>query len=343
LSRKKSIHDLAKELKVSAATISFVLNGKAAAMRISKEQQDRILKHIKETGYQPNLVAKSLRTGTTRIIGMLVEDISDPFFSAIARGIEESLYKKGYKIFYSSTENKTEKARELIKVLENQRVDAYIIAPAAGLETDIQLLVNSNVPLVLFDRYFPGIQTHNVVIDNYEGASNATTHLVQNGYRNIALATVASQQVQMVHRHNAYIDVLTGNGLQPHVLFVPYGLETFPAAQKVKAFIEKHREIDAILFATNYLTIAGLLVIKELGLRIPDDMAIIGFDDNTHFPLISPSVSAVAQPVKKIADTIVETITRLLISKEERKEFTTKVLPVELIIRESSVSRSQKE
>src|SRR5688500_5299223 len=116
MNKKTSIHDIAKQLKVSATTVSFVLNGKANEKRISEDVTRRVLDFVEVVGYKPNQVAKSLRTGKTNIIGMLVEDISDPFFSSISRGIESIAYNHKYKIFFASTENDTEKTKALIKV-----------------------------------------------------------------------------------------------------------------------------------------------------------------------------------------------------------------------------------
>src|SRR5215210_9582258 len=129
MKKKISIHDIARHCNVSSTTVSFVLNNKAGENKIRKEVVDKILDYVKEVNYTPNHVAKSLRTGKTRIIGMLVEGISDPFFAAIAKGIEQRAYKLGYKIFFASTDNDTSKAKDLIKVFRERQVDAYIIAP----------------------------------------------------------------------------------------------------------------------------------------------------------------------------------------------------------------------
>src|SRR5690349_20773319 len=136
--KKISIHDLARELKVSSATVSFVLNGKASEKRISRALENKILKYAGKMGYRPDRIAKSLRTGKSRIICMLVEGISGPFFSSIARIIEEKAHQHDYKIFYSSTNNDTAITRELIKVYRDSQVDGYIIAPPPGIEEDIQ-------------------------------------------------------------------------------------------------------------------------------------------------------------------------------------------------------------
>ena len=343
LKRKQSIHDLAKELNLSATTISFVLNGKAAEKRISTGVKEKVLAHVKKTGYQTNMVAKSLRTGKTKIIGMLVEDISDPFFSSIARVVEENAYKLGYKIFNSSTENDTTRARDLIKVFRERQVDGYIIAPSPGIEEEIQQLVDDNFPVVLFDRYFPELPTHNIIVDNAGGAYQAIQHFVENGYRSIGFVTLDSAQVQMQERLNGYLRATSENALPQFIQRVPYDTaldKHDKIVEQVKAFVKKYPGLDSILFATNYLAIAGLQALKDLNLSIPGNIAVIGFDDNTHFSLFSPSVTAVAQPVEEMSAKVMEQL-MLCIKDENRKTKNTTIrLPTKLVVRESSLRRN---
>src|SRR5882757_10164198 len=174
--KKISIHDIARHLNVSSATVSFVLNGKAAEKRISSALEKKVLKFVQKSGYRPNRVAKSLRTGKSKIIGMLVEGISDPFFSSIARIIEERALQHGYKIFYSSTNNDAAITKEIIRVYRDTQVDGYIIAPPPGIEEDIRELMADEFPVVLFDRYFPDLATHNIVVDNFSGSYQAVEH-----------------------------------------------------------------------------------------------------------------------------------------------------------------------
>jgi len=343
LKRKQSIHDLAKELNLSATTISFVLNGKAAEKRISNGVKEKVLAHVKKTGYQTNMVAKSLRTGKTKIIGMLVEDISDPFFSSIARVVEEKAYKLGYKIFNSSTENDTARAKDLIKVFRERQVDGYIIAPSPGIENEIQQLIDDNFPVVLFDRYFPGLSTHNIIVDNDGGSYQAVQHFVQNGYRKIGFVTLDSEQVQMQDRLNGYLRGVSENNLKQCIQKLPYNTahdKHDKIVEQVKIFLKKNEELDSILFATNYLAIAGLEALKNMNLIIPGDIAVIGFDDNTHFSLFSPSVTAVAQPVEEMSEKVMEQL-MLCIRDENRKTKNTTIrLPTKLVIRESSLGRN---
>jgi len=342
LKKKVSIHDLARHLKVSSATISFVLNGKASEKRISRALENKILKYADKIGYRPNRVAQSLRTGKSRIIGMLVEGISDPFFSSIARIIEEKMQQHGYKIFYSSTSNDTAITRELIKVYRDTQVDGYIIAPPPGIEEDIRGLMEDNLPVVLFDRYFPGMSTHNVVVDNYNGSFQAVQHFLQNGYKHIGFVTLDSRQTQMTGRLNGYVKAVKEYKLEKYVLKIPFGTADELAMAKIKAFLKKNTELDAVLFATNYLAISGLEAIDELGLSIPEDIGVMGFDDNTHFSLFSPSITAIAQPVQMISEEAVRKLMMCLSGREKELAKETTVLPVKLIERESAVRVEQR-
>jgi LacI family transcriptional regulator len=338
LKKKVSIHDIAKQLNVSAATVSFVLNGKATEKRISEEMEQKVLKHVKQLGYRPNRVAKSLRTGKSKIIGMLVEGIADPFFSGIARIVEEQAYKLDYKIFYASTENEPKIAKDIIGAFRDTQVDGYIIVPPPGIEEDIQALMDDNLPVVLFDRYFPGLATCNIVVDNFDGVYQAMRHFVQHDYKNIAFVTIHSTQTQMRDRLNGYHQAINENGHAPLVKMISFDLkpDQEKITQEVKHFLEANPQIDAILFATNYLAISGLEALKQLGLLVPGDIAVIGFDDNTHFSLFSPSITAVAQPVQEISDQVMQQLMACLTGTEKAPEKKTIVLQTKLIIRESS-------
>ena len=340
MKKKTSIHDIARELKISATTISFVLNGKADEKRISEDLTKKILDYVKSIGYQPNMVAKSLRTGRTNIIGMLVEDISDPFFSSISRGVETLAYKYGYKIFYSSTENDTEKTKALLKVFRERQVDGYIVAPPPGIEKDIQDLMDDNVPVILFDRYFRSLTTSTVIIDNFSGSYKAVKHLEENGFSNIGFVTIESDQTQMNDRLQGYLKVCEERKQNPIVQKLPYQLShDLSAEDMVRKFLKQHPQIDAILFATNYLAINGLKAIAGLGLTVPDDIGVVGFDDNTHFNLFSPSITAVAQPIQEISEEVVKQLMDALSDEEESKKRRTVILPVKLIVRNSSIPR----
>jgi len=273
---------------------------------------------------------------------MLVEGISDNFFASIARGVEEEAYKTGYKIFNSSTDNSTKKAKELIKAFRERQVDGYIIAPAPGIEDDIIALIDENYPVIIFDRYFPDVKSNTIIVDNFGGAYNAIHHFIDNKFKKIAFVTIDSIQIQMEDRFKGYIKAIEENGLEQCIFEIPFPSTHEVIKEKVKAFLVENPQLDAVLFATNYLANGGLKAINELNLKIPDNIAVIGFDDSYHFSLFTPAITCVAQPVEEIAHQIVTKLMASLQDDDRKANIETITLPTTLIIRKSSVQSHPK-
>jgi len=331
MKKKILISDIAKDLGVSVTTVSFILNGKAKEKRISEGMTKRVLDHVKKVGYKPNELAKSLRTGKTKIIGLVIEDISNPFFANIARFIESKAYSRGYRIIYCSTDNNTDRTIELVQLFRDRHVDGYIITPSEGIRETIQSLLSSQLPVVLFDRYIPSLATNFVVTDNVKGAYDATAHLAQQGYKRIALVTLYSSQTQMRDRMNGYMRAIDTYKLQPYVKRVNIGDDEPAIIRDFHEFLTDQQP-DAIFFATNYLAIIGLKAIRQHSVAMP---AVVSYDDHTLFKLFSPTITAVSQPIEAIADELINILLNQLDGKE--KEPKQVVLPSELVIRESSL------
>lgn len=343
MKKKLSIADIARQLNISKTTVSFVLNGKAAEYHISETLEKRILDYIQEVDYRPNQFAQALRTGKTKIIGMMVEDISDPFFASVARMIEESAYRKGYKIVYCSTENDTQKTKDFIQVYRTRQVDGYIIAPPQGIEKEIQSLLDDNLPVVLFDRTIPGLETDDVLVDNFKSAYDAMHHFIKNGYKNISMITLESDQVQMTDRVRGYKKAMD-EIMAPHrIKKIIYHDDKENSINEIQEYIASNPKLDAVFFATNYIADNGLEAIRNLRLNIPNELGVIVFDDYNLFRLFTPSITAISQPIKEISE---QTIGLMLARLEENKKLTKYqhiVLPTTLMVRESSVTKSDVE
>lgn len=337
MKRKITIGDIANDLNISKTTISFVLNGKARERHISIKMEKKILNHIEKLGYQPSQSAQGLRTGRTKMIGMMVEDISDPFFSAIARMMEEEAYNKGYRILYSSTENNTQKTRDLIRMYRNRQVAGYIIAPPPDIESELNDLINDGFAVVLFDRTLPDIEIDNVVVDNYEGSYRAIKHLIKNGYSNIAMITLASSQVQLIERQQGYVRALTEINKPQLIKDLTFHDSKEKMVLEIQGFLASHKQIDAVFFATNYIADSGLESIKNLKLHIPVDMGVIVFDDNNFFRLFTPTITAISQPIKEISEQVINLMLKLLSNSKAEISQQTIVLPTTLMVRESSL------
>lgn len=337
--RRIAISDIAKQLNVSVTTVSFILNGKAAEKRISKNLTKKVQKFASDIGYVPNQLAKSLRTGKTNIIALIVEDISNPFFASIARLIEENADKKGYKIIYCSSESNTLKTRELIKVFRERQVDGYIITPVPGIEEDLKALLNEQFPVILFDRFLPELKTDYVVVDNMVSTCNAITHLLAQGFRNIGFVTLSSEQTQMAGRLEGYKKAMRESGRKPFVKKVDFQDDHEKIVQQIADFLGSKKELDAVFFATNYLGISGLEAIRRLQLSIPSNLGVISFDDHDLFRLYTPTITVVAQPVEEMSRNIINLLLHQLDEKGDGTESAGIVLPGTLIVRESTCTK----
>ena len=336
IKKKLSIVDIANKLNISKTTVSFILNGRAREKRISEELVERVLKFVKEVGYKPNSLAKSLRTGKSHIIGLMVENIADPFFANIARYIEDRAYKNGYRIIYCSTDNDADKTRDLIAMFRDRHVDGYIIAPPVGVEEDIAELLKDDLPVVLFDRYFPGIDCSYVVTDNLDSTYTATEYLVEQGYKKIAFITLESHQTQMQARLDGYKKALQQNNLDHYIKEIDFSQDAKHMSDPIIDFLKNNKDLDAIIFGTNGIGTCGLKVIRNMSIRIPDDVAVISFDDHDVFELYSPSITAIAQPVEEIAANTINILLSKLDSSNPNTDQKKVTLQNDLIYRGSS-------
>nr|WP_199001836.1 LacI family DNA-binding transcriptional regulator [Flavobacterium sp. ASV13] len=301
--KKITIKDIATEAEVSISTVSFVINGKGEKMGISATVIKKVQDVAEKLNYRPSMIATSLRTGKTRSIGLIVEDISNQFFSDLARVIEDEAKNIDYRVFYCSTGDDDERSEELIHSLLQANVDGFIITPTQNLEEKIDLLLKLKKPVVLVDRYFPGQRVSHVVMDNYEAANSATKFLISKGFKNIAVVNNTSEMIQMKLREDGYRDALKEAGIydQSLVLHMEYHSNEEARIASIVNFVKKNTQIDAVLFLTNYMGLTGLQAFKDMGIKIPQDIAVISFDDHDSFKLHTPTITVIAQPIEDIA------------------------------------------
>ena len=303
--KKVSISDIARKAGVSVSTVSFVMNDKAVKMRISREVIEKVEDVAREMGYRPNQLARGLRTGKTKTIGLIVENISNAFFATLAKTIEDQAKQYDYKVVYCSTDNDESKACELINMLSQRQVDGYIITPTLHLEGEIRKLQSENKPVILIDRYFPHHEEiPAVLVDNYEGVAEGMEYLVDKGYRKIALVTIEADMAHMKDRLRAYYDVLERRHIpidDHRVATIPYNSDREGALTAIKSLLSGAGDtIDAVFFLTNYLGVLGIEAIKNLDIKVPDQLAVLCFDDNDIFRLYTPTISVIRQPIEEI-------------------------------------------
>lgn len=332
--KKLTIKDIARELEVSITTISFVINGMGEQKNISKKLIEKILAYVKNNGFHPNSLAKGLRTGKSQTIAFLADKISEPFYSQISHFIDSKAGKYGYKIMCSSTGGDAGKARELINSYKHRHIDGFIIAPFPSMEPLVQELKIQQIPVVLFDSYFPSLECDHVITDNFNGTFQGTTHLLDNGYRSIVFITIKSNEIQMLQRLDGYLEAMQSKGLESHILELTY---TSPekCRQDIDDFIRKNKAIDALFFAANYLCIEGIRVVKSAKLHTKE-ISILCFDDFDILSFCTPSISAIAQSPEEIADNILSLMMYRLREKSVMTPCRHLTVPTRLLVREST-------
>lgn len=308
--KKVSIKDIAREAGVSNATVSLVLNGKEKEGRVSKEVADRVRKIADEMNYQPNGLARSLQCGRTYTIGLIVADISNPFFGTLAYYVQEQIEKAGYTVMIMNTNESDQQIDKIISNLVNRQVDGYIIVPTEHGEPYINRLLNSNVPLVLLDRYYPALPTYNVMIDSYQASFQATNLLIRKGCKNVGLLMYQNTQSHMNERKHGYIDALQQAGLFKEELIKQVDFSNLKSDIYNAVASLLQLKVDGILFATNTISLLGLHALMENGIKILDEIQVVCFDRSEAFEFMPHPIPYIQQPIeamgRKAADLLLE-------------------------------------
>ncbi len=340
---KVSIKDIAQKAGVSTALVSYVLNGKEKESRVGQEIALKVKQIAADLNYQPSHLAKSLRSGKTHTIGLIIADISNPFFANIARVVEDEAKRNGYTVIIGSSDENAHKSRDLLDVLINRQVDGFIIVSSEDSEQQIQSLKDKHIPFVLLDRYFPEIPTDFVSTDHYSASYDAGTHLVRNQYQHIGMIAYDSQLFHMQERIRGYQDALRDNNVstQEHWL---KRIKINAIESGVKAAIDdmlaSDKPVDALLFATYSLAVSGLKHINSLGIKVPDDLAIVSFGQAEVFELYYCPITYLKQPIVLLGQTAVELLVKKLTHK--LTEPAQILMKAELIERASSKTKKSR-
>lgn len=313
--RKISLKHIAEKAGVSTALVSYVLNGKEKESRVGTEISQKIKQLAKEFNYTPNYVAKSLRSGKTHTIGLIIADIANPFFANIAREVEDEAKKAGYTVIIGSSDENPAKFKDLITVFLDRQVDGLIVVSTEKSFQQIKLLHQRKYPFVLLDRYFPELQTDYVSIDSYQASFSATTHLLDNGYKNIGFIGYKSKLFHMIERKRGVTEALEQAGIKPLKHWnqsINFDKVESEMKTAMEAMIFSGTPVNAILFGTYRLAINGLKIIRGLGIKIPDQLAIVSYGQAESFELYECPITYLEQPLgalgKKAVSLLVDKI-----------------------------------
>ena len=310
MKKKVTLKDIAQKAGVSTSLVSFVMNGKAKQYRINDKVAERVKKIAGELDYQPNAFAKSLRDGRSNTIGVIVSDISNPFFADIVKIIELAAEEAGYMAIFASTDEDAGRTRDLVFKMLAKEVDGIILVPCAGSEQTVRSLIDRNIPLVLLDRYIPDLRTDFVCLDNEDAAYTITRHVISNGYGKVGLMIYDLNLSNMSERLQGYMKAMNDSGLgeAAKVSFVKYDDMENSCDRSMDELLSAGCE--AIIFATNAITVHGLKYLISRGIRIPDKMAVACFDGGKPFEFFHTPLTHIIQPLeimtRKAVDILIE-------------------------------------
>jgi LacI family transcriptional regulator len=303
-----SIKNIAQRLNVSTATVSLVLNGKEKEGRVGREMADKIRKVASEMNYEPNNLARGLRSGRSQTIGLIVADISNPFFANLAFYIQEQAEKFGYSVIITNTNESDLKMGKMLGVLKSRQVDGFIIVPTEHGKSYIENLIKQNIPVVLIDRFFPGLNVCSVVVDNYNASVKAVESLIGKGCKKIGLVIYQNTLQNMLERKRGYIDVLNKYGYYNPSLIkeVNYSLISNDIVLAMEGLLMKENYPDGIFFATNTLSTMGIKQLMRMHADIQNEIKVISFDKSEAFEFMDISIPYILQPVSEMGKSAVE-------------------------------------
>lgn len=329
---KATIYDIAREAGVSIATVSQVINGKG---KISEKRRAEIMEIMERLHYQPSAIAAALTGKQTYTLGLLVPDISNPYFAELARAVEDRSRQLGYSVVICSTDNKDERVERYLNLLQQKRVDGMMIGTGIDNADILSPLLQQSIPVALIARHMPSLSVHTVTIDDILGGALAAAHLLELGHTHVAVLSEPSKVSSSQERVRGFRETLNkaGHTLEPNQ--IRESAADLNSAKKEALLLLGENHHPTGLFCCNDIQAIGALqAAKELGLRVPEDVSIIGFDNTILASVTSPPLTTVAQPIEELGHRAVDLLIEEL--KDEQKEPQKIVLKPELVIRESA-------
>lgn len=325
-----TIRDVARDARVSTATVSRVLSGKNP---VSDEFRERVLDAVERLEYQPNALARSLREETTKTVGLLVSNVMNPFFTAVARAVEDSAAERGYSVVLCNADEDPSKEERYLDTLLQRRVDGLIVSPARAESPRLSRIGNNGLPVVFVDRAIEGIEAPVVRADGRRAVEELVEYLVGLGHRRMAVISGPQEVVSGRERLEAFLGAAERLGVPVAAARVEIGdFRRESGREAVLRLLDLVPPPTAVFAANNLMALGALQGISEAGCRIPEDLSLASFDDVTWFSLMSPPITAIAQPARELG----AAAARMLLEVAEKRERPESlILEAELVVRGS--------
>ena len=321
---RPSIVDVAKRANVSTATVSRVLNQSAT---VRPHLYKRVMLAIEELGYQPSGIARRMRSQSTQAIGFLISDIQNPFFTDMVRAIEETAYNRHYLVLLGSSATLEEKERLYLEMLAKERIAGIIVIPTG----DDPSIYDARypIPIVFVDRKIEGIKADAVLLDNRQGGYLAAKHLAELGHERIGLVTAPPFDPVTHERQEGYAQALVEAGLTVDERLVNHGdAPKEEGGYRATRFLLALQPRPTALFAVNNVRTLGMLrAINEVGLRVPDDISVVGFDDSPWLSLLTPPLTTISQPTYAMGEEAVRLLMQRITEGMDSPSVVTRMPP----------------
>ncbi|WP_134685084.1 LacI family DNA-binding transcriptional regulator [Brevibacillus migulae] len=336
---KPTIYDVAREAGVSITTVSKIINGKG---RISIETQKKVLHIMEQLNYQPSLVATALTGKGTRTIGLLIPDLANPFFAELARSVEDRGHEHGFSVIICSSDNNEEKMKRYIAMLQQKCVDGMIIATGIGEQVVEQQLLPSNMPIALIARDMPGISAQTVLVDDFAGGYLAATHLIELGHTRIGILTEPLHLVSSLERLRGYRQALADHQLSFSADFHKQSDSRIEKGkEKASEWFQRPGSPTAIFASNDLLAIGVMQAARDAGLRVPEDVSVVGFDNTILAEISDPPLTTIAQPIEHMGHQVIDYLVQVIVEDEKEKQRV--VIQPELVVRKSTAAPSGRE
>lgn len=331
-----TIKDIAKELNISTSTVSRAL---ADRWDVNPDTQKAVLELAEKWNYKPNPISLSLKQQNSMFIGIIIPEFIKSFFPEIIMGIESVLRPNGYHILICQSNESAEIELMNLKALESKMVDGFIIS-VTGSEnySYFESLIGNNFPIVFFNRICSGLSASQVVIDDYKWAYRAVTYLIENGYKRIAHLTGPNDLELALNRKKGYIDALKEHNIEldPN-LIIPCGIQMERGVMGAHSILNMSDRPDAIFAINDPVAIGAMKTLQRNGVKIPDDIAIVGFTESKMAMIVEPCLTSVEQPTFEMGKAAAELLLEQIKNKEDESILPKKiVLEAKLNIRDSS-------
>jgi LacI family transcriptional regulator len=325
--------DVAASAGVSVATVSAFFNGTAP---VSAELRGRIEQAVQSIGYKRNAIARSLKMGTTKTIGLVIADITNPFFTDVTSVIQDVLHRSGYAVMLCCTDEDTAMQDEQISLLLDRMVDGLIIAPAGDDHALEKVLARSSIPTVLIDRICSGIEADAVVLDNQRAVQDAINYLISLGHRRIGYISGSLETSTGLGRLAGYKAALENAHIPIRDDMIRFGNFRERDAYNATMQLLVQPERPTALFSANNLMVIGVMkALRDMGLRCPDDISVSSFDDFPWADVFQPNLTTIAQPVEAIGEQAAQLILERIARRGDHHPPRRIVLSGRLMVRDS--------